>query len=211
MAVIETSRSNRPRVSAGPPVRSPVVLAVMHPKGGVGRSTTVWHLGAEFALRERRVVLEDLDQAQHLSAAFAQNPIDIHGLQLGGPCAGADLVILDTAPEADRPRAIRHLRRADWVLVPVKGPEQASVQALPLLMDWIHEAGHARVLAFLPTMHKPRRASSRHWLEQLEVLANRYETRVLAPIGDLVSMADWQLTGHPYAHVADEILRVTGI
>ena len=131
----------------------PAVLAVMHPKGGVGRSTTVWHLGVELALRERRVVLEDLDQAQHLSAAFAQNPLDLHGLQLGAPSAGADLVILDTAPEADRARAIRQLRRADWVLVPVKGPEQASVQALPLPTDWIREADHARLLAFLPTMH----------------------------------------------------------
>jgi cellulose biosynthesis protein BcsQ len=189
----------------------PAVLAVMHPKGGVGRSTTVWHLGVELALRERRVVLEDLDQAQHLSAAFAQNPLDLHGLQLGAPSAGADLVILDTAPEADRARAIRQLRRADWVLVPVKGPEQASVQALPLLMDWIREADHARLLAFLPTMHKARRASSRLWLEQLQVLADRYQTQVLTPIGDLASIADWQLTGHPYAHVADEVLRVIGI
>lgn len=190
---------------------TPVVLAVMHPKGGVGRSTTVWHLGVELALRERRVVLEDLDQAQHLSAAFAQNPLELRGLQLGGSTASADLVILDTAPEADRPRAIRHLRRADWVLVPVKGPEQASVQALPLLMDWIREADHARVLAFLPTMHKARRSSSRHWLQQLHVLADRYRTKVLSPIGDLASIADWQLTGHPYAHVADEILSVTGV
>jgi hypothetical protein len=33
----------------------------------------------------------------------------------------------------------------------------------------------------------------------------------LAPIGDLASIADWQLSGHPYAHVADEVIRVTGI
>lgn len=189
----------------------PMVLAVMHPKGGVGRSTTVWHLGVELALRQRRVVLEDLDQAQHLSAAFAQNPVDLRLLQLGTSSAGADLIILDTAPEADRPRAIRHLRRADWVLVPVKGPEQASVQALPLLMDWIHEAGHARLLGFLPTMHKTRRTSSRQWLEQLQVLAQRYDTKVLTPIGDLASIVDWQLTGHPYAHVAEEVLHAVGI
>jgi len=31
----------------------PLTLVVLHPKGGVGRSTTVWHLGAELALRGR--------------------------------------------------------------------------------------------------------------------------------------------------------------
>lgn len=60
------------------------------------------------------------------------------------------------------------------------------MQALPLLMVGIREAGHARLLAFIPTMHKTRRASSRHWLEQLEDLAERYETKVLTPIGDPV-------------------------
>ena len=150
----------------------------------------MWQLGAELALRGRRVVLEDLDQAKHLSAMYAQYPLGLDLLQLNGDPRGSDLVILDTAPEADRPRALGYLRRADWVLVPVKGPEQASVQALPLLMDWLHETNHAKLLAFLPTMHKNRRASSQHWLEQLHVLAERYRTEVLAPISDLASIAD---------------------
>jgi cellulose biosynthesis protein BcsQ len=51
----------------------------MHPKGGVGRTTAVWRLGAELALRGRRVVLEDLDQAKQLSAMYAQYPL---GLEL---------------------------------------------------------------------------------------------------------------------------------
>ena len=93
----------------------------------------------------------------------------------------------------------------------MKGREQASVQALPLLMDWIREAGHARLLGFLPTMHKARRSSSRHWLGRPHLLAERYQARVLAPIGAMASIADWQLTGHPYAHVAEEVLRVTRV
>jgi hypothetical protein len=54
------------------PVRSakrnatPIVLAVLYPKGGVGRSTTVWQLGAELAPRGKRVRIEDLDQGRHL-------------------------------------------------------------------------------------------------------------------------------------------------
>jgi hypothetical protein len=64
---------------------------------------------------------------------------------------------VDTAPEAHRERALDVLRRADWTIVPVNGPEASSVQALPMLMQWIAEADHPRVLGFLPTMHKPRR------------------------------------------------------
>jgi chromosome partitioning protein len=92
---------------------TPLMLAVMHPKGGVGRSTTVWHLGAELALRGRRVVIEDLDQARHLSAVSGQYPLGLDLLQLGADGSLADLVILDTAPEADHPRAIGYVRRAD--------------------------------------------------------------------------------------------------
>jgi hypothetical protein len=76
-------------------------------------------------------------------------------------------------------------------------------------MDWLGEADHAQLLAFLPTMHEARRASSQHWLEELDHLARRYRTKVLAPIGDLASIADWQFTGHLYAHVAQEVLRMT--
>jgi hypothetical protein len=78
-------------------------------------------------------------------------------------------------------------------------------------MEWLAAAGHARLLAFLPTMLKPRRSSARHWLEQLQMLACQYHTRVLAPVGDRASIADWRLTGHPYAHVAEEVIRVTRI
>src|ERR671932_2590478 len=134
-----------------------VTLAVLHPKGGVGRSTTVWQLGAELALRGRRVVLEDLDQGRHLSRVFERHPLGLEELQLGTNGAGADLVILDTAPEAQRERALDYLRRSDWLLVPVKGPEEGSVQALPALLRWLQEADGARLLGFLPTMHKPRR------------------------------------------------------
>ncbi|HEY2200354.1 MAG TPA: ParA family protein, partial [Solirubrobacteraceae bacterium] len=91
---------------------------MLHPKGGVGRSTTVWQLGAELALRGKRVRIEDLDQGAHLSRVFHAHPLGLDNLQLGGN-ALADLVILDTAPEADQARALEYLRRSDWVLVPV--------------------------------------------------------------------------------------------
>src|SRR6267378_2074515 len=61
---------------------TPVVLALLHPKGGVGRLTTVWQLGAELALRGKRVRIEDLDQGAHLLRTFDQYPLSLSGLQL---------------------------------------------------------------------------------------------------------------------------------
>ncbi len=190
----------------------PTVLAVLHPKGGVGRSTTVWQLGAELALRGKQVRIEDLDQGAHLSRTFGQYPLGLDGLHLGTSSNGrnsVDVVLLDTAPEAQRERAIEILRRADWAIVPVKGPEASSVQALPMLMHWVGEARHARVLGFLPTMYKPRRAETRYWMAELESFAQRHGARVLAPIGDVASVAAWRLDGHPYGPLALEVLRAT--
>ena len=78
----------------------PMVLAVLHPKGGVGRSTTVCMLGAELALRGHRVALIDRDQGQHLSRVFDFYPPTVTGLALGEDPA-ADVRIIDTAPEVD--------------------------------------------------------------------------------------------------------------
>jgi cellulose biosynthesis protein BcsQ len=210
MTLQDTSRR---RTSAGA-VSRPVTLAVLHPKGGVGRSTTAWHLGAELALRCRRVVLEDLDQGQHLSRVFGRHPLGLDGLKLAGSTFEetdvVDLVLLDTAPEAHRDRALKLLRRADWLLVPVKGPEEGSVQALPALMRWLEEAHGAQLLGFLPTMYKSRRAEARYWLSELQELAKLHRTRVFEPISDLASVAAWRLDGHPYAMLAEEILDATG-
>jgi hypothetical protein len=100
-------------------------------------------------------VIEDLDQGKHLSRIFTRHPLGLDLLRLGGggPC---DVSILDTAPEGRREQAVEHLRRADWLLIPVMGPEEGSVQALPALLQWLREADGARLLGFLPTMHKPR-------------------------------------------------------
>jgi cellulose biosynthesis protein BcsQ len=182
----------------------------LHPKGGVGRSTTVWHVAAELAMRGKRVRIEDLDQGAHLSRVFDAHPLGLANLHLGGN-EPADVILLDTAPEADQARALGYLRRSDWVLVPVKGPEEDSVQALPMLMGWIRQAGNVRLIGFLPTMHKPRRASSKYWLGQLQRLAERHGTMVLAPINDLASIADKSLAGHPYARVAEEVLHAISL
>lgn len=191
------------------PVRAPsahsarqaTTLTVLHPKGGVGRSTTVYMLGAELALRGHRVALIDRDQGQHLSRVFDFYPPEIDNLVLGDDERAA-LRIIDTAPEVDAKRAIRYLREADWALVPVKGPEAGSVLALPLLLEWLRQASGARLLGFVPTMYKARRGDSRQWLAELARLAAETGTRVFPPIADLASVASFRMDSHPYAPLA---------
>jgi cellulose biosynthesis protein BcsQ len=65
----------------------------MHPKGGVGRNTTIWQLGAELALRGKCVVIEDLDQGAHLSHTFGQYPLGLPGLQLATAAADVDEIV----------------------------------------------------------------------------------------------------------------------
>jgi len=182
-------------------------LTVLHPKGGVGRSTTVYMLGAELALRGHRVALIDRDQGKHLSRVFDFYPPAIGELVLGEDQTAA-LRIVDTAPEVDAKRAIKYLREADWALVPVKGPEAGSVLALPLLLDWLKQAHGARLLGFLPTMYKARRGESRQWLAELERLAAETGTRVFSPIGDQASLASFRMDGHPYAALATAVEEV---
>ena len=144
-------------------------IAFCHPKGGVARSTSAYMLGAELALRGCRVRIEDRDQARHLSTMIAQLP-EVPGLRLAGSPEPGELLLLDTAPEGSPERAVPLLREADWVIAPAK-PEPASVQALPLLLRWLEQARHARLLGILPTMVMRRRASTDVWLPELERLA----------------------------------------
>jgi cellulose biosynthesis protein BcsQ len=185
---------------------SPIVLAVLHPKGGVGRSTTVWGLGAELALRGWSVRIEDLDQAKHLSSVVHRRGLLLPGLTIAdtGP---ADLVLLDTAPEADTARGIGYLRRADWALVPVKGPEEASVQAIGLVLEWLKSASNCRLLGFVPTMATLRWVESRQWMEELHRLARSLGVQVFEPIPSRASLAAWRLDGHPYASLAEQVAR----
>jgi hypothetical protein len=56
-------------------------------------------------------------------------------------------------------------------------------------------------------MHKPRRAETRYWMAELEAFAQRHHAPVLSPIGDIASVAAWRLDGHPYASLAEKVLR----
>lgn len=90
--------------------------------------------------------------------------------------------------------------------MPVKGPEEASVQAVGLVLEWLKAAPNCRLLGFLPTMVTLRWSESRSWLEELERLAERCGARVFPPITARASLAAWRLDGHPYGQLAENVL-----
>ena len=55
----------------------PMVLAVLHPKGWRGPVDDRLAIGAELALRGKRVRIEDLDQGRHLSRVFERHPLGL--------------------------------------------------------------------------------------------------------------------------------------
>ena len=114
-------------------------LAVMSQKGGSGKSTLALHLAAEAATRGRKVLLLDLDPQGNL-VGWAQRRGDfppdvdaIHVAKLKAELAaakaeGVDLVLLDTAPNADRP-SVQAAEAADLILVPCR-PAQFDLDAI---------------------------------------------------------------------------------
>jgi cellulose biosynthesis protein BcsQ len=192
-------------------------LAIVHPKGGVGRSTTTYMLAVELARLhpDRTVVIEDRDQAQHLSRMLEHYPPPVPNVRWGKSAEYASgatyyepwITLIDTAPEANLDVLGAVLRAADRLLVPVKGPEAGSVQVLPQFLHWFESARapRCRLLGFLPTMWKPRRSEAQRWLAELMNLATRNGVVVFDPIPDSAAIAAWQTAGRPYAQLAREV------
>jgi cellulose biosynthesis protein BcsQ len=165
-------------------------------------------LGVELARAcpQRTIGLTDCDQAQHLSRMLELHPPGLPNLILG--VAAADITLIDTAPEANYQALQDVAARADWLLIPVKGPETGSVQVLPAFLRWFVGAADCRLLGFLPTMYKPRRAEARRWMGELQILAEKHGARVFEPIPDSAALADWNTRDHPYARLARDVLTI---
>src|SRR3954454_19641724 len=115
-------------------------LAVMSQKGGSGKSTLALHLAVEAAARGQTVLLLELDPQGNL-VGWAQRRGDelppdvdaIHVAKLKSELAaakaeGINLVVLDTAPNADRP-SVQAAEAADLILVPCR-PAQFDLDAI---------------------------------------------------------------------------------
>ncbi len=53
------------------PREAPVIVAIAHAKGGVGKTTSTLILG-KYVARNRRVELRDYDESRHLSFLIAE-------------------------------------------------------------------------------------------------------------------------------------------
>jgi chromosome partitioning protein len=109
------------------------VLAVMNQKGGSGKSTLALHLATEAVAHGQKVLLLDLDPQGNLlgwADRRGDNPPDVdatHPTKIARQIAAAkaegyNLVVLDTAPSADRTSALA-AEAADLILSPTRAAQ----------------------------------------------------------------------------------------
>lgn len=130
-------------------------LAVLSQKGGAGKTTLALHLVCEAQAQGQRVLLIDLDP-QGSAMLWARSRGDrepdvspVHEAALGQEIArakedGYDLVVIDTAPHADR-GALLAARPADLVLVPCR-PAVFDLGAIEGTLDVCKLAKRAAVV-----------------------------------------------------------------
>lgn len=104
------------------------VIAVVNPKGGVGKSTFSTNLAGYFASRGHKVTLGDADMQQSSKAWLSLRPAHlpaIHGWecmdgQVARPPKGTTHVVIDTPAGLSEQRLHAILKIADKVVVPLQ-------------------------------------------------------------------------------------------
>jgi chromosome partitioning protein len=129
-------------------------IALVCQKGGAGKTTIAVHLAVEAQRRGHRTLLIDLDPQASAAKVLdrrGDQPPDVvtehpARLDVAMPAAAAegyDLVVPDTAPQADQ-AALRAARAADLVLIPVR-PSIVDLDAVQATMDVCQLAGRQPV------------------------------------------------------------------
>lgn len=103
------------------------VIAVLNPKGGVGKSTLATQVAGYFASRGHSVVLGDIDRQGSSRDWLAMRPAAAPTIKtwdvesgLARPPKGATHVVLDTPAQIGESKLERVLELADGVLVPLQ-------------------------------------------------------------------------------------------
>jgi cellulose biosynthesis protein BcsQ len=200
-----------------PPVveRSWYTVCVAHRKGGVAKSTTTWYLARELARAGKRVVLRDLDPQQGLRDILRDHGCEdgrysqtIALVPDGEPLPFTpDVELIDTPPALDD--SLPGVARADAVIVPAM-PEHQAVRALErmllVLEQTHHEHPFTRVLGLLPVRVKSRWSEHAAFLQQIELLGERFGHRVLPSIPESRAVLTYSLRGRLWRPVAEVVL-----
>jgi len=119
-------------------------VAIISQKGGVGKTTLAIHLTTEASRTGKKALLIDLDpqgNASRWAGRRGDLPPDVSPespAAIGSVLADAereryDLVVFDTAPNADR-TALDAAKAADLVLIPCR-PSQFDIEAIGATLD----------------------------------------------------------------------------
>ncbi len=121
------------------------------------------------------------------------------------PAAGAvDLVVIDTPP-GHGVLPIVGLAAADAALIAMQ-PQYFSYRTIARVLGTINQVRQVnpglQLLGIVPTMVAPGRRRTRHEVEVLQGLADRYPDLLLPAIPRRVVIADAALAGEPVSHFA---------
>ena len=195
--------------------RKPIVVAVAHAKGGVGKTTTTLIVG-KYLSRQYRVELRDYDESQHLSFLVAEMADDEHTLNrrlwLGnGEDRRPHVVLIDSAP-ARGPETRKALTEADFVVIPAP-PERMALHALQQMLDTIDVVRNTRidpnvflqVLGVVPTMFDTRWPDHHAYLDQMKEECRDRSVPVFPPVPRRHSYLSLSVAGQDYRPVAGAI------
>jgi chromosome partitioning protein len=137
---------------------SPLVIAVVAEKGGVGKTTLSLTLAVAAVSAGRKVAVLDTDPQSTASKwtdrREAEMPwvVPTHAARLGAAIEqarlqGVDFIVIDTPPHSSAD-ATEAARRADLVLAPVE-PHLFTLETLPKLADLLKIAGTAPALVVI--------------------------------------------------------------
>jgi cellulose biosynthesis protein BcsQ len=201
-----------------PPGPGPLVVAVAHNKGGVGKTTSTVILG-RYLSRHWRVQLRDYDETAHLTDLVA----DLAGKDRttvtrrlwleDGTSRPADIVLIDSPPARGR-RTRKALIESDYVLIPAP-PERMAVRAMRQMFATIRELQADRqegnpflqILGVVPTMYSRQWREHNDFLEQMAEVCAEEGVRLFPPVARRQSYLYLSLHGQDYRPIADTLER----
>jgi len=176
------------------------VIAVVNPKGGVGKTTLATNLAGYYAASRTPVMLGDVDRQASAKAWLDLRPQtaapirswDINGA-VARPPKGVTHVVLDTPAQIDPTRLAEVVRVADRVIVPLQ----------PSLFD-ILATGE-----FLKALEARYRGGRRRFADSVAIVGMRVDPRTHAAeqLGRFVSQLGLPVAGYlrdtqNYVHLA---------